>query len=221
MHQWNSNRPTITRHDLQWLSNFPGSPPYQTAIATNTTHLPPHQQTPQHTETKMPPNDSRNTQHWVWSVSHPTLAKLSSPSNEHQPTDWTQLSHLRIENQVIHWQVQHSLHDASTKTEYYQYLKEKCNWDNEHIQDIHWPPINRVRQWLTKPECRIISKFIHQWLLLETRYHVQSTSALQHCPSCKQQAETTNHFLQCPNHNDNNYGRNSSAKSNGYPTNTY
>jgi len=52
-------------------------------------------------------------------------------------------------------------------------------------------------QRLDKPNRRIISKFIHEWLPLETRYHVRSASTLQHCPSCHQQAETADHFLRC------------------------
>ncbi len=50
-----------------------------------------------------------------------------------------------------------------------------------------------------KPEQQIISKFIHEWLPLETRYHVQSLSEQQLCPSCQIHPETADHFLQCPN----------------------
>jgi len=111
-----------------------------------------------------------------YSQIYPPLAMNTNLLMEHS------YPHLCIKNQVIHQQMQHSLHDASTKTEYYQYLREKFNWDNEHIQEIHWPSVNQAIQWLTtKPECRIISKFIHKWLPLETQYHMQSTSALQHC----------------------------------------
>jgi len=54
---------------------------------------------------------------------------------------------------------------------------------------------------LTKPKWQIINKFIHEWLPLETRYHVQSLSEQQLCPSCHLHPETAEHFLQCTNPN--------------------
>jgi len=60
-----------------------------------------------------------------------------------------------------------------------------------------WQLVNWAMQWLDKLTQRIISKFIHKWLPLETWYHVHSMSTLQHCPSCHQQAETVDHFLWC------------------------
>jgi len=43
-----------------------------------------------------------------------------------------------------------------------------------------------------------VVKFIHEWLPLQDRHHVQSTSALHLCPSCNQHPETVEHFLTCP-----------------------
>jgi len=43
-----------------------------------------------------------------------------------------------------------------------------------------------------------VVKFIHEWLPLQDRHHVQSASTLHLCPSCNQQPETVKHFLTCP-----------------------
>jgi len=83
--------------------------------------------------------------------------------------------------------------------EYFTYLQEKFQWTNDQVQDIHWPSLQQAMRKLNKPERRIINKFIHEWLPLETRYHVQSLSDQQLCPSCQLQPETAEHFLQCTN----------------------
>jgi len=50
---------------------------------------------------------------------------------------------------------------------------------------------------LTKPKCRIIQKYIHEWLPLKMHYQVHSVSTTKLCPSCQQTEETAKHFLQC------------------------
>jgi len=132
--------------------------------------------------------DKRATQH---SSNHQPLDQASNPMLKHS------YPHLQIENKVIHHLAQHRLRDAATQAEYFMYLQEKFEWENQQIQDIHWPSVNRAMQQLDKPTRRIISKIIHKWLPLETRYHVCSESTQQYCPSCHTQAETADHFLQC------------------------
>jgi len=80
-------------------------------------------------------------------------------------------------------------------------FKEKFHWETEQIINIHWTSIQRAMHQLTKPECRIISKFMHEWLPFETCYHVQSMSNLQQCQSCKHNSEMVEHFIQCPHPN--------------------
>jgi len=132
--------------------------------------------------------DTRAKQH---SHTYPPIPHIPNPLLENS------YPHLRIRHKVVHRLLQHSLRDAATKQEYFTYLSEKFQWEADQIDDIHWPSIDKATQRLTKPERRIISKFQHEWLPLETRYHVQSTSTLQQCPSCRQHAKTVDHFLRC------------------------
>jgi len=134
--------------------------------------------------------DTRATQHFQ---SHPPLNNTHNPVLEHS------YPHLHIGTQVIYRQIQHVLRDAATNQEYFTYLQEKFQWTNEQVQDIHWPSLQQAMRKLTKPERRIINKFIHKWLPLETRYHVQSLSEQQLCPSCHLHPETAKHFIQCTN----------------------
>jgi len=134
--------------------------------------------------------DTRATQHFQ---SHPPLDNTHNPVLEHS------YPHLHIGTQVIYRQIQHVLRDTAMNQEYFTYLQEKFQWTNEQVQDIHWPSLQQAMRKLTKPEWRIINKFIHEWLPLETRYHVQSISEQQLCPSCHLHPETAEHFLQCTN----------------------
>ncbi len=130
-----------------------------------------------------------------WATQHTSnyqpLDQASNPMLEHS------YPHLQIDNKVIHHSTQHHLRDAATQEEYFKYLQEKFEWENQQIQDIHWPLLNRAMQQLNKPTRRIISKIIHEWLPLETRYHICSQSTQQYCLSCRTQAETADHFLRC------------------------
>jgi len=148
-------------------------------------------------------------------MGHPSFPQSPTFGSSKQSNARTQLPTPQIDNKVIHHLIQPSLRDAATQEEYFTYLQEKFDWEIQQIQDIHWPSVNRAMQWLDKLTRRIISKIIHEWLLLETRYHICSTSTLQHCPSCHQQAEllTISSGVHTPPAN--NYGKISSIKYNG------
>jgi len=66
---------------------------------------------------------------------------------------------------------------------------------------IHWPTIQLALSRFKASEKRILTKFVHEWLPLQDRYHVKSASIGQICPSCRQTKETAQHFLAC-NHTD-------------------
>jgi len=106
--------------------------------------------------------------------------------------------HLCINQQCIIQRLQHTLRDAATNRPYYDYLSEKFEWPGlpEHL--IHWPTIRLALKHFKATERRTVTKFIHEWLPLQDRHHVISTSALNLCPSCRQTPETTEHFLACP-----------------------
>jgi len=61
--------------------------------------------------------------------------------------------------------------------------------------------MQQVHIKFTHNEWHTITKFIHEWLPLQDRYHVQSASIDQVCPSYCMNRETVAHFLQCPHPN--------------------
>jgi len=65
---------------------------------------------------------------------------------------------------------------------------------------IYWPIIwLALCQFKAAEQCTL-QKFMHEWLPLQDRYHVQSTSTNHVCPSCWQATETVDHFLACRHH---------------------
>jgi len=109
--------------------------------------------------------------------------------------------HLRIGTLVITQKVQHTLHDIATQQIYFNYLTDKFPGFTTPATNIHWPTIRYSLKKFKSTERRTVSKFIHEWLPLQTRYQVASISQDHHCPSCHQAAETVDHFLACQHPN--------------------
>jgi len=65
------------------------------------------------------------------------------------------------------------------------------------LEHDYWPAIRLALRRFKATERRILQKFMHEWLPLQDRYHVQSTSTHHECPSCRQATETVDHFLAC------------------------
>jgi len=107
-------------------------------------------------------------------------------------------SHLCIGTSMITQKVQHTLRDAATQQTYFDYLAGEFPGLTAPATDIHWPTIQYALKKFKSTEQCTISKFIHEWLPLQTRYQVASLSQDQLCPSCHQAAETVDHFLACP-----------------------
>ncbi len=93
------------------------------------------------------------------------------------------------------WQLQHQLCDVAT---FIFYLQNKFQWTGDSANQVHCKVHQLANQHLLQSEHQIISKFIHEWLPLLDRYHVQSSSANKQCPSCRGAIKTVNHFLNCP-----------------------
>jgi len=89
--------------------------------------------------------------------------------------------HICIGEQIIICQLQHQLRDAATAKEYLTYLQNKFQWPANSHHHIHWKVSQLTLQCLTHAERRVISKFIHEWLPLLDRHHVQSNSVNNYC----------------------------------------
>jgi len=92
----------------------------------------------------------------------------------------------------------HWLWDTATNCEYYLYLQNKFNWSYQIMTTVHWQIHTLAQCRLKHAEKWIISRFIHEWLPLQDRYHIWSTSVSIQCPSCRQSTEMVEHFMQCP-----------------------
>jgi len=122
-------------------------------------------------------------------------AQSSQPRlHTHNPLLKHSFPHLCIDNKIIHQHLTPSLQDAATPAKYLNYLLENFQWEPNYMQNIHWPALSHAMHCLNKSEWRIISKFVHKWLPLETWYHVMSQFTLQQCLSCQHNLETTEHF---------------------------
>jgi len=131
-------------------------------------------------------------------------ASKMDPARDHHnqlihPLTQAAYPHLKINEQIIIRRLQHTLRDASQTPDYYYYLRNKFNWTQEPDELIHWPTFQLALTRFNQTERRFISKFIHEWLPLQDRYHVKSLSVDQICPSCRGAPETAQHFLACPN----------------------
>jgi len=93
--------------------------------------------------------------------------------------------------------MQHTLRDAATQTAYFDYLTEKFQGVTSPDTNIHWQTLRYTLKKFKSAERRTITKFIHEWLPLLDRHHVIGTSREHLCPSCRQAAETVDHFFEC------------------------
>jgi len=105
--------------------------------------------------------------------------------------------HLHIMNETIIWWTQHCLCNAATNLLYQHYIQEKFQWTNETASTVNWQIHAIAQQRLTQVEKWIISKFIHEWLPLQDRHHVSSSTTNHQCPSCCCSTKTVEHILQC------------------------
>jgi len=131
-------------------------------------------------------------------------ASKMDPARDHHnqlihPITQAAYPHLKINKQIIIRCLQHTLHDASQTPDYYYYLRNKFNWTQEPDELIHWPTFQLALTRFNQMERRFLSKFIHEWLLLQDRYHMRSLSVDQICPSYQGVKETAQQFLACPN----------------------
>jgi len=122
----------------------------------------------------------------------------TAPNIQKNPPITASYPHVRINGQIIHRQIQYQLRDAATSREYQEYLQNKFQWTDATTAQVHWKMHQLANQRLSPSERRIISKFIHEWLPLLDRYHVQSSSISNICPSCRGATEDVSHFLNCP-----------------------
>jgi len=81
-----------------------------------------------------------------------------------------------------------------------QYLTAKFPGILDPAQDIQWPIIRLALKQFKTAECHIISKFMHEWLLLNNCHQTSNTTQVRTCPSCRQTAETVDHFFACCHH---------------------
>jgi len=119
------------------------------------------------------------------------------PDIQNTPLIDTAYPHVMIAGKVIQRQLQHKLRDAATFPMYREYLQTKFQWPSDATDRIQWKVHQLANQHLMHSEQRVVTKFIHEWLPLLDRYHVLSSSLNKQCPSCRQELEMTEHFLNC------------------------
>jgi len=117
--------------------------------------------------------------------------------HEH-PATTAAYPHLTIKNQIIIRRIQHALREAAQTPEYFEYLGNKFNWPAPATTQVQWSIFQLAITRLRKTENRFITKYVHEWLPLQDRYHVKSLSIDQLCPSCRSGKEMAQHFLACP-----------------------
>jgi len=120
---------------------------------------------------------------------------------QNNPANDSAYPHLVIQKQIIIRRLQHNLRNASQTPDYYEYLRMKFSWPFEANQNVHWPSFQLALTRFKQTEHRFLTKYNHEWLPLQDRYHVKSLSIDQLCPSCKNEKETAQHFLSCPHPN--------------------
>jgi len=115
----------------------------------------------------------------------------------HHPLFPSSYPHLQINKHTIIRQLQSNLREAATRPAYHRYLNKKYDWTDNQTDQIQWHTFRLAYNRLNKQERKLIAKFNHNWLPLQTSHHIQSTSEQQLCPSCRGHTETNDHFLQC------------------------
>jgi len=128
------------------------------------------------------------------------LVQQSLPTNHQPPTNQqlpNSFPHLKIKSQIITRQLQKSLRDAATLPIYHAYLSKKFIWIGPQHRKIQWTAFRLAIQRFSPAEQTFIHKFIHEWIPLQTRPQISSTSNNALCPSCRQLPEDTEHFFKC------------------------
>ncbi len=77
-------------------------------------------------------------------------------------------------------------------------MQTKFLWNDEQYNSIQWPAFNLAFQRLAPNERQFISKITHEWLPLQASHIMAKAMDQQNCPSCLNNRETPEHFLQCP-----------------------
>jgi hypothetical protein len=105
---------------------------------------------------------------------------------------------LNINNTYVGVNLQHELRQASTDQEYFNYIKEKYNWNQKTIDDIDWEALKLAIRNSPFGKRKTLSQLLHGWL--PTRGHPGTKATNEDrtfCPICKQTTETNQHFLTC------------------------
>jgi len=108
--------------------------------------------------------------------------------------------HLCVGNSVVMQKVQHTLRGEANKLHYFEYLIAKFPGIIDPVQDIHWPTLQLALKWFKTAKGRILSIFIHKWLLLNDCHQTSNAMQVQIWPSCRQTTETVDHFFACHHH---------------------
>jgi len=74
---------------------------------------------------------------------------------------------------------------------------QKYNLNADDPDHIQWHTFCLAYNRFKKQEWKIIAKYNHNWLPLQTSHYIHSTSKQQSCPSCLGHPEMPDHFLQC------------------------
>jgi len=82
--------------------------------------------------------------------------------------------------------------------DYFEYLCNKFNWPASASTQVQWSIFQLALTQFKHSKSRFLTKYIHEWLPLQDRYHVKSLSINQLCPSCCSGKEMAQHFLTCP-----------------------
>jgi len=69
---------------------------------------------------------------------------------------------------------------------------------DQACDDISWVSLKYALRKLTPADSTCVQKSIHEWLPLKGAKHTASPTNSPLCPQCKQEAETTWHFFECP-----------------------
>ncbi len=106
--------------------------------------------------------------------------------------------HICISETVVTQHITHALWDAATQSTYFEYIEQKFEGISHPATSIQWQIIRYALKRFKSADRRVLTKFIHEWLPLLDRHHTVRTSIDKTCPSCRQAAETVDHFLSCP-----------------------
>ena len=78
-----------------------------------------------------------------------------------------------------------------------QYMMDKYDWDHNTLESINWQSHSRSIRAMHRYN-NFISKFIHDWLPVNNLQSKYKSHYSPKCPSCPNETETIQHFIQCP-----------------------